>query len=290
MSFILDALKKLEQKRQKGTVPDLMTIHAPERQKERRAIWPYLVMGALILNVGILAAIFRPWEADIKKPVVQASAEQLRKEAPVQQFVKKSEPTSALPQIKKSSAAPDKKPIVPKVSSVSVNKATEIKKAAPAPKQDNPPSPVEVKIYEPRQIEEAYDNNKPSSDGGSPEALSMNPSQHEMETLRNKIKEETYHSGNKRSVKETPDKNEEADSDYQVPDFSQLPEETRKELPDITISTHIYSNNPRSRIVNINGSTIKEGDEVIRGLKIREITMSGVIFDYQGRLFQVRAF
>jgi general secretion pathway protein B len=294
MSFILDALKKLEQKRQQGAVPDLMTIHAPERQKhEKRLIWPYLVLGALVLNAGILAAVFRPWEAEIKKPAVRASDEQLQKKAPqypVQDVVKKSEPASASLQIKKNAAVPDKKPIVPKISSGSAKNATDIKKVAPAPKQDTPPASAEVKIKAPRQIEEAHDNNKPSSDVGTPEALSMNPSQHEMQILRNKIKEEISQSGGSQPRKNTPVNNKEVNSDEQVPDFSQLPEETKKELPNITISTHIYSNNPRSRIVNINGSTVKEGDEVIKGLKVREITMSGVILDYQGRRFQVRAF
>lgn len=294
MSFILDALKKLEQKRQQGAVPDLMTIHAPERQKhEKRAIWPYLVLGALVLNAGILAAVFRPWEAENNKPAAQASAEQKKykaPEVPVQQFAKKNEQASSSPQIKKNAAVADKKPIVPKVSSGSVKNSADIKTVTPVPKQDKPPAPAEVKIKEPRQIEEAHDNNKPSSDEGTPEALSMNPSRHEMDILRNKIKEETSHSGGSQPRKNTSVNNEEADSGERVPDFSQLPEETKKELPTITISTHIYSNNPRSRIVNINGSTVKEGDEVIKGLKVREITMSGVIFDYKDRRFQVRAF
>jgi general secretion pathway protein B len=293
MSFILDALKKLEQKRQHGAVPDLMTIHAHERQRhEKRTLWPYLVLGALVLNAGILAAVLRPWEAENKKPIIQASVEQLQKKAsqsPTQHIEKKNEPVSVSPQIKTSSHVPGNKPINTNVSSGPVKKAADLKKVVPLPKQGNPPAPVEQKIKGPLKVEKAPVTNKLDSDTGSPAALSMNPSRDEMEVLRNRIKEETSQAGSARPRKDTPVSNEKADSDT-LPDFSQLPEETRKEIPNINISAHIYSNNPRSRIVNINGSTIKEGDEVTKGLKVSEITISGVIFDYQGRRFQVRAF
>ncbi len=294
MSFILDALKKLEQKRQQGAVPDVMTIHTPERQKsEKRVIWPYLVLGLLVLNAGILAAVFRPWEAENKNQAGKVSTDLGQKkvpESPIQQVIKQNESASASPQIKRSAALPDKKQMAPKFSPESLKNTADIKKAGPAPKKENPPAPAEVKLNVPHQIEETRDNNKRSSDEGGTEVLSMNPSRHEMEVLRNKIKEETSHSSSTRPPKEKPVSNEAVDSDERVPDFSQLPEETRKEIPSITISAHIYSNDPRSRIVNINGSTLKEGDDVIKGLKVREITMSGVILDYQGRRFQVRAF
>ena len=292
MSFILDALKKLEQKRQQGAVPDLMTIHVPERQKHgKRALWPYLVLGALVLNAGILVAVFRPWKSDDNKPAAQASAglPQKTSPGPVQQFVKKNGPSGS-PHIKKNEAVTIKKPIVPKVSSGPLNNTVDIKNVAPAAKHEKPPASAEVTIKGPDQIEEAHDENKQSPDESSTAVISMNPSQHEMETLRNKIKEDTSRSGGARPGKNKPLKNVQANSDERVPDFSQLPEETRKVIPNITISAHIYSNNPRSRIVNINGSTIKEGDEVMKGLKVSEITMSGVILDYQGQRFQVRAF
>ena len=73
-------------------------------------------------------------------------------------------------------------------------------------------------------------------------------------------------------------------------DISQLPLSIKKGLPEISINGHIYSNDPMSRLVNINGSIIREGETVTTGLKVNEITMSGVVFDYGGTLFSVRAF
>jgi hypothetical protein len=294
MSFILDALKKLEQKRQQGTVPDLMTIHATERQKhEKRVIWPYLVAGAFILNAGILAAVFHPWEAKDQKPPTQASAEARQKNVPVmsgQQDVKSNASASASSHFTEGPVVPDKKTVAKKIIKDPGTIIAKTKIETNIPKHENSPLPVEEQIKAPVQTEGPHAHNKQYSHEDTSAALRMETTPQEMEVLRKKIKEETSHPGSVPLPKDRPVKNVEAASDEQVPDFSQLPEETRKGLPAITISAHIYSNNPRSRIVNINGSTLKEGDQVTRGLNVREITMNGVIFDYQGIRFQVRAF
>lgn len=48
MSYILDALKKVERDRRRAHVPSLATMHAVP--VERRAIWPWIAGGALALN------------------------------------------------------------------------------------------------------------------------------------------------------------------------------------------------------------------------------------------------
>ncbi len=282
MSFILDALKKLEQKRQHGAVPDLMTIHAHEREtRQKRVIWPYLVLGILVLNAGILATMFRPWEADNKKTTVPI---------PVQPYVRKNEPASASSQGKMGAAVSDKKPVVPKASPMAGTHSDDTNKISSGPKHQNAAAPVRAKIKAPLPVEESSVTNKQYSDEDTPSALSLNPSPQDMDVLRKKINEETSHSASVPPRKEPALKKPKTVSEEQIPDFSQLPEDTKKELPNIIISAHIYSNNPRSRIININGSTVKEGDEIIKGMTVVEITMSGVILDYQGHRFQVRAF
>ncbi|MBI4826529.1 MAG: general secretion pathway protein GspB [Nitrospirae bacterium] len=73
-----------------------------------------------------------------------------------------------------------------------------------------------------------------------------------------------------------------------VVEFSELPLNIRQSLPDISISAHIYSNNPPSRLVNINGSIIHEGDNITPELGVDEITMNGVILKYRGYRFSMR--
>ena len=62
----------------------------------------------------------------------------------------------------------------------------------------------------------------------------------------------------------------------------------QKELPSISIKGHIYSDNPSSRMVNINGHIMREGEEIADDLRIDEITLSGVILTYKDVRFRIR--
>jgi general secretion pathway protein B len=56
MSYILDALKKSEKERRRGSIPDPLTIQeTPPQRPGRRSLWPYLIMVALILNALVFA-------------------------------------------------------------------------------------------------------------------------------------------------------------------------------------------------------------------------------------------
>jgi general secretion pathway protein B len=72
--------------------------------------------------------------------------------------------------------------------------------------------------------------------------------------------------------------------------MSQLPPDIKKELPEISINAHIYSNSAASRMVSINGNLIREGETVTGGLTLKKITASGIILTYKDHLFRIRAF
>ncbi|MBC8317026.1 MAG: general secretion pathway protein GspB [Desulfobulbaceae bacterium] len=61
MSYILEALKKSDQKRQKGHIPDLNTVQS-ERPPEdnKKIVWPYFLAAILLLNAVILIVVMRP--------------------------------------------------------------------------------------------------------------------------------------------------------------------------------------------------------------------------------------
>lgn len=71
MSYILEALKKSEQDRQIGQVPDLSVIQEnPVRAMPR---WPRWLLAALVLNIAILAVLaWRVWDARVPATVASA--------------------------------------------------------------------------------------------------------------------------------------------------------------------------------------------------------------------------
>ena len=62
MSYILDALKKSEQDRGNGSIPNVQTIHssALNYNQEKRALWPWILIAVLIANVFILIYFLKP--------------------------------------------------------------------------------------------------------------------------------------------------------------------------------------------------------------------------------------
>ncbi|MBS1197738.1 MAG: hypothetical protein H6R18_1523 [Proteobacteria bacterium] len=61
---------------------------------------------------------------------------------------------------------------------------------------------------------------------------------------------------------------------------------SQPELPNVSITVHAYSANPRERIAGINRRLLHEGDEVAPGLKLEQITEDGVILSFRGRRFR----
>lgn len=80
MSFILDALKKSDQKRQEGKVPDLQTISEEIKPaKPKRLLWPLLLAAVLFANGAVISLWF--FTRDSKKPDPVAGQQPLTTEA-----------------------------------------------------------------------------------------------------------------------------------------------------------------------------------------------------------------
>lgn len=63
MSYILEALKKSEQERHIGHVPDLTMAQEPP-PTTRAARWPWVLSAALLANAAIIGlVVWRPWQA-----------------------------------------------------------------------------------------------------------------------------------------------------------------------------------------------------------------------------------
>jgi len=68
--------------------------------------------------------------------------------------------------------------------------------------------------------------------------------------------------------------------------LAELPVTIRQEIPAMTIQLHSYSSNPMNSLVSINSRMMKEGESLMPGLRLEQITPDGVIFSYKGYRFQ----
>ncbi|VAW60369.1 hypothetical protein MNBD_GAMMA11-2596 [hydrothermal vent metagenome] len=67
----------------------------------------------------------------------------------------------------------------------------------------------------------------------------------------------------------------------------ELPEYLQQSIPDLSFAGHIYSSSAFNRSVIINGNEMAEGDRIMEGFIVKEITASGVIFVFQETVFRV---
>ncbi len=250
MSFILDALKKMEKKRQHSPVPNILTVHElPLKETKKRLLWPYLILSALLLiNAVILSVWLRPWETGKTEIVAQTLPVKIHESVKTEVMEKDI-----------------------------VNKGRTSKEAL-SPESDAPAiNPVNVMPQSQPVQTETDEQEEPEVETTA--SLEISPAIQETQEVISYTPDNT-----------APVSDNETVSGQRVPDVSELPQSVLQNLPEIVIYGHIYSDNPASRLVNINRNIIREGGTVTSGLKVEEIIRSGVIFSFQDFLFQIRTF
>lgn len=69
--------------------------------------------------------------------------------------------------------------------------------------------------------------------------------------------------------------------------WRQLPIEIQRSLPPLSFSIHIYSSDPKARMVKVNGRILREGDAISAGLLLDQITQDGVVLAFRGYRFRM---
>lgn len=270
MSIILDALKKLERKKQRGSAPDLMAVHTSELNKpQNKKLWPLLITIILVINAVVFLAFF--YASDKDEILVKPTADEITSIDTVADMKSSNDAATDLPP----SRAEDH-PDTLKSETVSL-KENILEENIQGEKHSQQ-----------EQISKDQENPEPlTSVSGTRDFL---PSEEELSVLRDTIKEERL------AILDSPELEGDlpaqgnVDNKERLPEVSQLSKDMQKELPSISIKAHIYSDNPSSRMVNINGLLMREGEEIADGLRIDEITLSGVILTYKDVRFRIRVF
>ncbi len=136
MSYILEALKKSDQQRQRGATPTLPTAQAPVAAPQRPAFLYYGLLAAVLLSAGILIGWLRPWQAEQPAPATEPIAAKSPISIP---------PQTAPPAVQPAPRVADTKPDRPAPASTETHGAPpRAVAAAPAPAPDKPAGPADT--------------------------------------------------------------------------------------------------------------------------------------------------
>ena len=230
MSYILDALRKSEQERQRGRVPDLNSYQdVPVPAESRRNIWPWIAGLAVVVNLTVMLVIWAPWRA---QPV--------------------------------------------KVSAVATPGIT-VPGSATGPVQPMPvPSPQP-------EVANATPSQPPAAKKPDPESVPTTV----VDATRKPLAKPLVIRPEADMASSTAEQEPPPPQVAYMPQLDELPPAERKDVPDMTFSSHMYSSIPRFRSVIINGKRLKEGDYFTPKIQLREITDTGVIMSDGKTLFSV---
>jgi general secretion pathway protein B len=137
VSYILEALKKLEQKRQQEGTPNLLTLQGDATKvRKKRSVWPYLTLGVFLLNGIIVLLLFwiAPWK-HAGPPLSQTSRVARESTTPP--------PVTVLPEKNEQPVAETKKDVPPL-------EKKDVTQSAPSQPPTHPPSKVVVEAAQPK--------------------------------------------------------------------------------------------------------------------------------------------
>lgn len=247
MSYILEAIKKLEQKRQQEGSPGVLTLQSGVTYTPRkRIIWPYIVAGIILLN-GI-TAVSLMWV--MPRRHADPPARTLPASVPAE--------SKGLEQIAGQNQA-----------SASPEKVVRAQTNAIAGQNQVPPSPEKVVKTE---TNAAVPN--PNTKAAEPPLV---------QTARAAAPKPDRAVPQSPAKPAKPAK--QAPSTGKAAAIGRLPENLRASLPDLKMTVHSWDEQSRSRFAIINNKNLKEGDYIAPELKVEHITQNGAILNYQGHTF-----
>ena len=84
-----------------------------------------------------------------------------------------------------------------------------------------------------------------------------------------------------------PTKPEPGAADARIYAQSELPQEVRSQLPTLAIGGSMYSENPSSRMLIVNGQLVHEGDALAPGLSLEQIKLKSAILRFKGYRYEI---
>jgi general secretion pathway protein B len=273
MSYILDALKKADKERKRGTVPNLSTDQDPPIQKpKKRSLLFYILIVALLINAGVFFFWLNPWKtkkttiiaktpfvvkSDIHEKASSTGSSDIQSQSETESIHPKKTAPSAIHSAKKDAQHELQ-------STIPTQKPAETK-------EQKQTAPILTTKEEDEEAPDGSSNLLQPQEHAAPPTTALSPPSAEPTTSDKQVQ----------SPLPLPEP-------FRLYDLKSLPASVKEGLPDINISVFVYSDDPSSRVVKINGHTVREGQELTDGLKVEKIVPEGVIFKYEDYRFRVR--
>jgi len=272
MSYILDALKKADKERKRGTVPNLSTDQDPTPHKQKkRSLWPCILIVVLLINAGIFFFWLKPWESQ-ESAIVTKSPAVAKHDSPLTS--QKQEP----PDIKKQKVSVFIHPEKTAQSGTRTDKEGTIHELQSTKASQRPDD-----TQQQRQTEQTHTIHEDNMQDESTQGIqSEEPAATPLSKTLSTQSTEPITPDEQGSSTHPP-----SESRFILYDLKSLPSSVKEDLPDINISVFVYSDDPSSRVVKINGLTVREGQELTDGLMVEKIVPEGVIFSYEDYRFRV---
>lgn len=302
MSSILDALKKSEAERQRGTPPTLDSPIVFQRRPappRRRPVWilPVLALAAL---AGAWYAGLLPWPAPTATPAPAADvAADSDAQPPVADAAGTAPDPSAIAAVPPSVEVPAAPPAGPAPESTPAAPAPAVEPrrgfygggarmaapadptvadagagAAPAPDPAAPaaavaPPPVAAPPVPPvdAQVAPAAPPVVPVDPAAAPSTPAPDPAAAPLIPAPDPAAAAAV-----------------APADG-IPSIHELPFAVRRELPELKVTMHLYSPDPARRLVLLNGVRARDGDTLDGGLEVVAIRAADIVLRFQGTEF-----
>jgi len=324
MSYILEALRKSEQERQRGKLPDLNSFKEEAAPAEKRLNpWPWVAAGAVVINLVVALVVWAPWRgedtltvstqpAPVDTPAGTVAPQPTTQTQPVQPAVA---PQQAVAPVTAQQPAQAQMP-------QATGQPVQPQYAQQQPAQPYGPSPTQYGSQPPPQgypqPQQGY-----AQQQGYPQQMQPPPQpQQQFQSQYQAAYQQTYRAQTPTVTIMAPQVQDQptvvspggnavapsgegeqyiepyspdfppADTGRSpnvayMPQLEELPPEERSAIPDMTFSSHMYSSMPRFRSIIINGKRLKEGEYFNDTLQVREITDKGVIMSNGNTLFAV---